>query len=62
MNQFKAPDDKQKLKHQLEIMEGLIPCLKGEHYSQAKRKYMKLLKTYETDFGKSEQIYLKRSE
>ena len=55
-------NDKEKIKYELETMEGLIPCLKGRYYSEAKTKYLKLLQTYETNFGKTELIYLKRSE
>lgn len=62
MNQFMPSQKKEKLKYKLETMEGLIPCLKGKFYSEAKRKYLKLLQTYETDFGKKELIYLRRSE
>lgn len=62
MNQFMPSRNKEKLKYQLETMEGLIPCLKGKFYSESKRKYMKFLQKYETNFGKTELIYLKRSE
>jgi hypothetical protein len=62
MNQFITSHRKKMLKYEIEIMEDLIPCLKGEDYFEAKRKYLKLLQTYETDFGKSELFYLKRSE
>jgi len=62
MNQFTPSDKKEKLKYDIEIMESLIPCLKGKNYSEAKRKYSELLLNYETEFGKSELIYLKRSE
>lgn len=62
MNQFMPSHKKETLKYEIKIMEDLIPCLKGKYYSEAKRKYMKLLQTYEIDFGKSELIYLKRSE
>ena len=62
MNQFMLSHKKEALKSEIQIMEDLIPCLKGKNYSEAKRKYLKLLQTYETDFGKAEPIYLKRSE
>ena len=61
MNQVTVTHKKEALKYELEIMEDLIPCLKGKQYSEAKRKYFKLLHTYETFFGKTEPIYLKRS-
>jgi len=62
MTQFMPSHNKETLKYKIEIMEGLIPCLKGKYYSEAKGEYLKLLQTYENDFGKSELIYLKRSE
>lgn len=62
MNQVMPSNRKEKLKYEIETMEGLIPCLKGKYYLEAKRKYLKLLEIYETNFGKSELIFLKRSE
>ena len=62
MNQIIPSNNKETLKYKIEIMQDLIPCLKGKYYSQAKQEYLKLLQTYEIDFGKSELIYLKRSE
>jgi hypothetical protein len=62
MNHIIPSYKKETLKYQIEIMQDLIPCLKGKYYSEAKSNYLKLLRTYETDFGKSELIYLKRSE
>jgi hypothetical protein len=61
MNQVTFRNKKEALKHELEIMEDLIPCLKGKQYFEAKRKYFELLHTYETFSGKTEPIYLKRS-
>lgn len=61
MNQVIPAYKREALKHELEIMEDLIPCLKGKQYSEAKRKYIELLHTYERVFGKTELIYLKRS-
>ena len=62
MDEFMILNKKDELKYEIEIMEDLIPCLKGKYYSEAKTKYFRLLRTYETTFGKEEQIYLKRSE
>ena len=62
MNQFMLSHKKKTLKSEIQILEDLIPCLKGKYYSEAKIKYLKLLQSYETDFGKSELIYLKRSD
>jgi uncharacterized protein (DUF488 family) len=53
---------KEMLESEIEMMEKQIPYLKGKNYSLAKRKYLRLIRTYETFFVKGEPIYLKRSE
>ena len=61
MNGFMHSNNKETLKSEIEVMEKKIPFLKGKYYTEAKRKYFRLLQTYETSFGKGELIYLKRS-
>ena len=54
-------DKKEMLKFEIKLMEKTIPSLKGKTYTLAKRKYIKLLQTYEHVYGLGEPIYLKRS-
>ena len=44
-------DKKEMLKFEIKLMEKTIPSLKGKTYTLAKRKYIKLLQTYEHVYG-----------